>query len=78
MSVGTTLGRRHRPGWFTFHVISTMQMSPNLPDLMKSYAFWYTGSLRRWVPIWTIFPVSFTACRMARASAIVFARGFST
>ena len=27
-------------GWFTFHVISTITMSPNLPELMYSYAFW--------------------------------------
>jgi hypothetical protein len=55
-----------------------MAISPNLPARMKSYAFWYTGSLRRWVPICTILPVSFTACRIARASAMVLARGFST
>ena len=38
--VGTTSGRRQRPGWFTFHVISTQTMSPNFPDRTNSNAFW--------------------------------------
>ena len=36
--VETSWGRRQRPGWFTFHVISAMTMSPNLPDRMNSLA----------------------------------------
>jgi hypothetical protein len=62
----------------TFQVISTMTMSPNAPDLMYSAAFMYLGVERRWVPIWTILPVLWTAARKLRASAMVWAVGFST
>src|SRR3954453_9572754 len=37
---GNTSGRRQRPGWFTFHVNSTMVIGPNLPEFIKSYAAW--------------------------------------
>ena len=40
LMAATSSGRRHRPGWLTFHVISAMTMSPNFPERMKSLAIW--------------------------------------
>ena len=40
LSAATSCGRRQRPGWLTFHVISAMTMSPNFPDRRYSLAIW--------------------------------------
>jgi hypothetical protein len=61
----------------TFHVISAITMSPNLPLRRYSLRRWYFGELRRCVPICTTRPALRTASRMALASASVLASGFS-
>src|SRR5579862_1798138 len=38
LNFSTSDGRRQRPGWFTFQVISTATMSPNPPESMNCFA----------------------------------------
>src|ERR1041385_6296455 len=77
LSAATSWGRRHRPGWFTFQVISAITMSPNLPERMYSLALWEFVALRRWVPICTTRSDFLTASRIAMASSMRWASGFS-
>ena len=44
-------------------------MSPNLPELMNSFAAWYFLPERRWEPIWSTEPGAKPALRLASTAS---------